>query len=110
LSPAGVERLVAGLRASKAAGELHHEARIDPFRAGRDAFSAATAHRGPTNRLGISAAAGDQIDDAGGGLRRISLAEPSRRHHRAGPKARPAACAGIGDRLAAHPEILEIPS
>ena len=109
LPPTRVERLVAGLRAGEAARQLHHKARIDAFGAGRNAVAAAAAHRGPANRLRIAAAAGDQIDDAGRGFRRIRVAEPGRSGHRAGPKAGAAARAGIGDRLAPRPEILEIP-
>src|SRR6516165_12753233 len=84
LPPAGINRLVAGLRPGEAAGELHHETRIDTLGTGGDAIAAAAAHRGPANRLRITVAAGDQIDNAGGGFRRI--------------------------RLAAHPEILNVPS
>jgi len=109
LPPADVEGLVAGLRAGKTAGELHHETRVDPLGASRDAVAAAAAHRGPAHRIGVPGTAGDQIDDAGGGLGRIGLAEPGRRHHRASAKARAAAGAGIGDRLAPRSEILEIP-
>src|SRR5262249_30819095 len=110
LPPARVERLIASLRACKAARQLHHKTRIDALGAGRDAVAAAAAHRGPAHRLGITAATGDQIDDTGGGFRRTRLAEAGRRHHRAGAKARAAARAGIGDRLAARSEVLYISS
>ena len=56
----------------------------------------------------VPRAAGDQIDDAAGGFRCIGRGESGRRHHRAGAKALAAARAGVGDRLAARSEVLEI--
>src|SRR5262249_11973163 len=108
LPPAGVERLVAGLRAGEAARQLHHKSRIDAFGAGWNAAAAAAAHRSPADRLRIAAAARDHIDDASCGFRRIRLAEPGRLRHRTGAKAGAAARASIGDRLAPRAEICDI--
>ena len=57
----------------------------------------------------IAGAAGDQIDDGGGGFARIRLADPGRLDHRAGAKALAAAGAGIGDRLSPRAKLVEIP-
>ena len=93
----------------KAAGQLDHEARVDPVVAGRDAVAAAAAHRGPAHRVVVAGAAGDQIDDGRGRFARIRRAEPGRLDHRAGAKALAAAGARIGDRRAARPELVDIP-
>src|SRR5205814_1472539 len=108
LAPARVEWCLAGPAAGKAAGELNHETGVDAVLAGRGAVAAAAAYRGPARSLRSPAAAGDQIDDARRGLLGIGLGEARRRHHRASAKAIAAARAGIGDRLATRPEILEI--
>ncbi len=96
-----------GVAPGKAAGQLHHEARVDAVLAGRNAIAAAAASLAPAHRLGIALAAGDQIDDGAGGRARISVADAGRPGHRAGAKAIAAPGAGIGDRRAARPEGVE---
>ena len=92
------------LRRAIAARQLHHEARVDAVLAGRDAVAAAAARLAPADRRLVAVAAGDQVDDAAGGRRRIGVADAGRAGHRAGAKAVAAAGAGIGDRGAARPE------
>ena len=108
LPPVRVEPPIAALRPRKAAGELNHEARIDPLRASRNTTAAAAAYRSPARRFRGAGAAGDQIDDAACGVRRVDLAEPCGCDHRAGAKTRTAARAHLGDRFAARPEVLDI--
>jgi len=108
LPPARVERRFAGLLPGKAARQLHHEPGVDGLGAGRNAFAAAAAHRGPAHRFRGAASAGDQIDDAGRGGFRIRFAESRRCDHRAGLKTRAATRAGLGDRLGSVSEISQI--
>ena len=93
----------------EAARHLHHEARVDAVRAGRDAIAAAAADLGPALRVVTARAAGDQVDDRRRRLARIGAGDAARLGHRAGAEAVAATRAGIGDFRAARPEQVEKP-
>ena len=80
-----------------------------PLGAGGDAAAAAAAHRGPRAAAAVPLPPVIKSTMPPVVSVSIGLGEPGRRHHRAGAKALAAARAGVGDRLAARSEVLEIP-